>query len=811
MGSSSMGALRAVEVPGVLGVGHIFDLFDRGVIDSDDEVALAFDPERLVALTVPLVNVRYAAERLASTGTITQSLATRVVRAAQDMHYTERTYRHILERAGVCDQNAVSGLVGLLSALDRKKEDARLLLVRLAEAQSNGDQARFPGIDSKSSESEPQRHTRHRSARGSRQPRATGAELLVWETGDTCSWHSLVEFLVLTGRLGRHATSVMLRLLVAGARISVSVDTRRTPGALKQRFKRTCRAWGWVTPEEVQVTMNDFDLNARDIFQAVGSDALTTAVIQAVIRRKDKRFMRELKAELFLNDLALKRELMVAASVSICGGQGGAGESDVAEAEAVLCRLHNETQWSKVRANLNAYGVSDEKVDAFVQLLASARVVLRKAPKTVRDAHLGDINELPGLGPVMKPSGEDRSRLSVTAGYREAIRIRDLIGVTRVSRIDRLAELPGVFITQACRPAGAWTSSYGSGKSRTLEGAFIGGVMEELEKWAQERFCPIPVVGAYESLGKMEGGALDPASLDLPFDSEYHPGLEMEWLKCHDLIGGTWMLVPLSCMACPPVVKGPNILYSKRGGRTVFSTNGLASGFSLTEALLHATCEYIERDAAKLAELCIDNPGLERLAKPELVDLGSSESYLAELNVTLRKSGFRLSLWDITSDIQVPTIYARIEEGRRFACGWATHPDPMVAAERATLEACQSVAGTIAGGREDIAPRVRSLGRHERPRPMRAAGLSVWSRQKPTRHLEEVGGYHSNDIFAEFNWVRHRLIDAGVPHLLALDITDPLMTQAHVVRVIVPGLETNNPFYCGPRARATLAAEVVSQ
>ena len=44
MGSSSLGALRAVELRkfGMIGIGKIFNLFFKGVLDADDEVAVTF-------------------------------------------------------------------------------------------------------------------------------------------------------------------------------------------------------------------------------------------------------------------------------------------------------------------------------------------------------------------------------------------------------------------------------------------------------------------------------------------------------------------------------------------------------------------------------------------------------------------------------------------------------------------------------------------------------------------------------------------------------------------------------------------------
>ena len=58
-------------------------------------------------------------------------------------------------------------------------------------------------------------------------------------------------------------------------------------------------------------------------------------------------------------------------------------------------------------------------------------------------------------------------------------------------------------------------------------------------------------------------------------------------------------------------------------------------------------------------------------------------------------------------------------------------------------------------------------------------------------------------------WCLDRLRAAGIEHVIALDLTTPAIAPAHVVRVIIPGLETNNPFYTGPRARLTLLRGLV--
>jgi ribosomal protein S12 methylthiotransferase accessory factor len=76
--------------------------------------------------------------------------------------------------------------------------------------------------------------------------------------------------------------------------------------------------------------------------------------------------------------------------------------------------------------------------------------------------------------------------------------------------------------------------------------------------------------------------------------------------------------------------------------------------------------------------------------------------------------------------------------------------------------------------------------------------------------VADLGGLIENDIYKEFVWIRKRLVEAGVGHLIAVNLTRDEIRPAHVVRVVLPGLETTNPFYCGPRARLALVSDMIS-
>jgi|GEM_PF-1060018 len=133
VGASSMGALRAAECwpLGMLGMGAIYRLFRRGVLGSDDELAvLIADEEERRALSVALVNVRYALAKVVRGGRLEQARAERILQAAVGLFYTDRHWRVILERAGIHDPDGQ--LKTLLSGYDLKRDDAQRALRSVA-------------------------------------------------------------------------------------------------------------------------------------------------------------------------------------------------------------------------------------------------------------------------------------------------------------------------------------------------------------------------------------------------------------------------------------------------------------------------------------------------------------------------------------------------------------------------------------------------------------------------------------------------------------------------------------------------------
>jgi hypothetical protein len=138
IGASSMGALRAaeLEVLGMEGVGEIFSLYRDGILISDDEVALIYDPETFLALSEPLINIRCTLRKAEEAGALDLEAAKILKETAQSLYFPDRTWDVILSRAeGHLSRDQWERIPGVLSRfmVDRKREDAVLALERTRE------------------------------------------------------------------------------------------------------------------------------------------------------------------------------------------------------------------------------------------------------------------------------------------------------------------------------------------------------------------------------------------------------------------------------------------------------------------------------------------------------------------------------------------------------------------------------------------------------------------------------------------------------------------------------------------------------
>ncbi|WP_034884360.1 hypothetical protein M728_003691 (plasmid) [Ensifer sp. WSM1721] len=99
-GASSIGALRATELSrfGMIGVGRIYESFESGELERDDEVALVHGPAELhyEPLSEPLVNMRSTLSFAIDAAIVDEDFAETLLNRAKAMFYPERSFGRLL-------------------------------------------------------------------------------------------------------------------------------------------------------------------------------------------------------------------------------------------------------------------------------------------------------------------------------------------------------------------------------------------------------------------------------------------------------------------------------------------------------------------------------------------------------------------------------------------------------------------------------------------------------------------------------------------------------------------------------------------
>lgn len=270
------------------------------------------------------------------------------------------------------------------------------------------------------------------------------------------------------------------------------------------------------------------------------------------------------------------------------------------------------------------------------------------------------------------------------------------LGITRLARQTGLDRI-GIPCFAAIRPAGL-TLSVSQGKGRDDASAMASALMEAAEfAIAEQPEAPSRVSTADElrlANDKYYNAArLLPPDQPLPADAPIH------WLP-----GTTWPERQTIWIPRDALTIGEEAAELPEVSR---STNGLASGNTTEEALFHAICELLERDATSLWSLLSDP---ERLATEFSIGAVDDPGIRA-FGQQIQDAGLELRLFDQTTDLGVPCVMAVISEhasddARLFdiAAGYGCHPTGERAISRAITEAAQTRITNIAGGRDDFLP-----------------------------------------------------------------------------------------------------------
>ena len=369
------------------------------------------------------------------------------------------------------------------------------------------------------------------------------------------------------------------------------------------------------------------------------------------------------------------------------------------------------------------------------------------------------------------------------------------IGLTRIANVTGLDSV-GIPVVSVCRP-NARSNAVCQGKGLTLDAAKASGVMESIETYCAEHIVrPVFFASARELARQHQ--LFDFERLCRVSGASVSTDTRIMWIEGRDIVSSEPRMLPFELVHADFTVPRP-----PGSGYFFLSTNGLASGNSMQEAILHGTCEVIERDAATLFNL--DG----QLLEARRLDLGSVND--GDCHATLTKlvnAGLAVAVWDVTSDIGVAAFRCQILErtpGHHGitipAEGHGCHPNRAVALVRALTEAAQARVTAISGARDDIGPDLYGLA--EDPVLLESWRNSLNS-TKGKRQFLQVPNAELETTENELAHVVSCLSSAGFADVVMVDLSPVPSELCAVARIVVPGLEGPlHRFYApGLRGRA---------
>jgi ribosomal protein S12 methylthiotransferase accessory factor len=247
-----------------------------------------------------------------------------------------------------------------------------------------------------------------------------------------------------------------------------------------------------------------------------------------------------------------------------------------------------------------------------------------------------------------------------------------------------------------------------------------------------------------------------------------HDDITFEWVAATDLWTGaaTWV---------PKQICDLDFSIGDRLAPRVFlaSSNGLASGNTVVEALIHGLCEVIERDCMWWYRANRFDP--DRLIRHETI----TSALARRLIQRFERAGMKTFILDMSAPTGLPCFEATLEHPdapTRYG-GAGCHPSRVTALLRALTEAAQSRLTMIAASRDDIYRRSYGAPSPDR-RPLPTEARRSF-RSSPSLRVASMGAT-LREIVA-----RVRATTGMAP--MAVDLRRPEF-GIPVVHVVAPGL-----------------------
>jgi ribosomal protein S12 methylthiotransferase accessory factor len=372
------------------------------------------------------------------------------------------------------------------------------------------------------------------------------------------------------------------------------------------------------------------------------------------------------------------------------------------------------------------------------------------------------------------------------------------LGITRIANVTGLDRI-GIPVVMVCRP-NARSIAVSQGKGLNLAAAKASGLMEAVETYHAEHITLPLVLGSQTELCTAQP-LVDVSELPFIVDSLFHPHVPMLWVEGKDLIQKTPIWLPYELVHANYTLPFP-----PGSGCFAASTNGLASGNHLLEAIVHGICEVVERDSTTLWN------HKDRKARTATgLDLDSiDEPACRDVLERFAQADIDVKVWETTTDVGIASFYCLIldrrDQSAHTADGAGCHPARDIALLRALTEAAQIRMTYIAGSREDIPP--GEYTRTAKERKLRDCRTLVdW--HAPMRDFRRVPSFESEVFADDLAEALRRLRTAGIQQVVAVDLTKQEF-QIPVVRVVIPGLEgpdEHTGYVRGARANANREAQ----
>lgn len=406
---------------------------------------------------------------------------------------------------------------------------------------------------------------------------------------------------------------------------------------------------------------------------------------------------------------------------------------------------------------------------------------------------------MPGVGgATVKGFRTGTHRLVAPEATIERVRrFLPVMGITRVANVTGL-DIIDIPVVMVCRP-NSRSLSVSQGKGLDLAAAKASGLMESIELYHAEQITRPLKLGSYEQL-RYTHRLVDVALLCRGADSRFHADLPLLWIEGHDLLQDAPVWVPFETVTTDYTLPRPAATDC-----FAVTSNGLASGNHLLEAVSHGLCEVIERDST-----CLWSARTDDALDQSRVDLATvDDPGCREALAKFERAGVEVRVFETTGDIGLPAYLCHIRDGdgerlRSFPSGrgMGCHPTRGVALLRALTEAAQSRLTVIAGSRDDIQ-------RADYRPPVDDALDKIGADRPAARRFQDAPTFESATFDEDVAYQLERLRTVGVRQVVAIDLTRPEF-RLPVVRIVVPGLEgpaEHIPSYVpGPRARALAGA-----